>query len=207
MTNMFKKLVLAVAMLGCMGSMQAAEDNRKSTASSGKVALATLGMAAGAFCTSLGFIGCGGQAYAFYPVPGALPSSLSQQLSSTASYAPLIILGPILILGSTLYCAKSAKGGLQKLRSLFGSSVATAGGFVLAVGLLGYMAADAQRTRSLWTTVKDAAWWGAHGVPPIPGQYAAAAGLSGALIAACGGFISVVGYAIQPVDNGKTSQS
>jgi hypothetical protein len=132
-----------------------------------------------------------------------LPPSLSEQLLSTTRYELLVIPGALLTAGAALYCFKSARGFFSKIRSTLGSSLTVAGGLLLATGCMLYLGADAQRGLGGIASVKDAIWYTAHDckTPSLHDINTAAAGAAAAT--ASGVVLSLLGYAIQPVDKTK----
>lgn len=196
MISLCKKTVLTVAMLGCVLGAQA----DKKAVSSGKALLATAAMVGGSAATVVGAMGFGSMQTNL----NDLPPSLAEKFAATGPYALIAIPGAIMALGSAIYCFKAAKGLWKKSRSTIGSLLTIAGGLVLTGACVAYVGANtvySSKTTLSLNSFKDAVWYDSRGSNGISAQDASDAAMVSGATALGGALISLVGYAIQPVDN------
>lgn len=134
--SLFKKTVLAVSIVGLTTGAYANDENKSTTASTGSTILASAGTVVGTGCLVAGAIKTAG--ILFQPdICKMVPPSASNLIISDPHYAWLMVPGVLLIVGSTMYLARSAKTRLAKVRSILGSMATVAGGTALALGCAG----------------------------------------------------------------------
>lgn len=191
--NVFKQSTLILTVLSCVAGINAAEDDRKSTASSFAMALANGVMAAGTVGIVLSNI-----MMEVHMNPAEFrsifPPSMSEPFLSTD---PILCIIPSLALtaGAVVYSFKSAKSW-SKIRSVIGSSITIAGGLCLAEGFMELMVANTISTRS----PQDTLWYTKTNTIPIAQSKIANMLESSTINVISGTGLSLLGYAIQPTD-------